>query len=165
MPVLRLDSSHAPAMRALRLRALKDEPTAFLASYEEDVVGWTEDFIAAMLSKPLGTGVFGAFEQTLVGMVGMMRETRAKSRHRARIWGMYVAPEHRARGLAKALLADAIAEARRADIEHLELTVAAPQVRARALYEAAGFRSVGVIPAAMRVDGRDVDEDLMVLAL
>ena len=165
MSILRLDPSHAAAIRVLRLRALREEPTAFLASYEEDVVDWTDEFISASLSKPRGTGVFGAFEETLVGMVGLLRETRTKSRHRARIWGMYVAPEARTRGLGRALLEAAIAEARSVGIEHLELTVAAPQSRARTLYERAGFRAIGTIHAAMRVNGDDVDEDFMVLSL
>jgi ribosomal protein S18 acetylase RimI-like enzyme len=163
--IVRLDPSHAGLVRALRLRAVREEPTAFLSSYEEDVVGWTEDFVATSLSKPLGTGVFGAFAESLVGMVGLVRETRMKSRHRARIWGMYVAPESRARGIARTLLEHAIAEARAAGIEHLELTVAAPQSVARALYERLGFRSIGTIPSAMRVNGKDVDEALMVLTL
>jgi GNAT superfamily N-acetyltransferase len=58
---------------------------------------------------------------------------------------MYVAPEHRARGLGRALLEAAIAEARSAGIQHLELTVAAPKSGARVLYERVGFRSIGTI--------------------
>jgi ribosomal protein S18 acetylase RimI-like enzyme len=154
------------AVRKLRLRALREEPLAYLASYDEDVVGWTEAFVTTSLAKPIGTAVFGALAgDSMVGMVGLNRETRAKSRHRARIWGMYVAPEARRTGVGGALLEAALEEATRAGIDHLELTVSAPQKAARALYERIGFRAIGTIPSAMRVDGVDVDEAFMVLSL
>jgi ribosomal protein S18 acetylase RimI-like enzyme len=166
MQIARLEPTHRVAVRALRLRALREEPNAFLASYDEDVESWTEEFLRAGLTKPLGTAIYGALEGgALVGMVGLNRDSRAKARHRGLIWGLYVAPEARRRGVGRALVDAAIVEARTAGIEHLELRVSTTQAPARALYERLGFRSIGTIPAAMRIDQKDLDEALMVLAL
>ena len=39
----------------------------------------------------------------VVGMVGLAGWYRDKTRHRADIWGMYVAPDYRGTGVAEAL--------------------------------------------------------------
>ena len=107
-----------------------------------------------------------AGDATLVGVVGLSRETRAKSRHKAVVFGMFVAPEHRRRGVGTALLAYAIAEARaQQGLEQLVLTVTASNASARRLYARHGFRSFGVEPRAIRVDGRYFDKDHMILLL
>lgn len=98
--------------------------------------------------------------------MGTGRETRTKNRHKTVVFGMFVAPEHRRRGVGSALLAHAIAEARaQRGVEQLVLTVTASNASARALYARHGFRSFGVEPRAIRVDGRYFDKDHMILFL
>ena len=44
--------------------------------------------------------VYGAFaDGALAGVVGYSRDPRVKNRHRGKVFGMYVAPEHRRRGV------------------------------------------------------------------
>src|SRR5450432_3209387 len=112
MPVRILTSADAPAFRALRLRALQEHPEAFTSSYEEDVrkpLSATEQRIAG----ENGNVFWGAFvDGEIRGMIGLMREPRAKNRHSGDVVAMYVAPELGRRGLARTLLQAAIDHAR-----------------------------------------------------
>ncbi len=69
--------------------------------------------------------MLGAFvEGRLVGTVGLGRSARRKERHKATIRAVYVAPEVRGRGVARALLVGAIERARSmAGIEVPQLSV------------------------------------------
>ena len=84
--------------------------------------------------------------------MGWSRDARAKDRHRIKVVGMFVAPEHRRCGVGTALLAHLVDAARREPgVEQLVLTVTDSNVAARTLYERAGFRSFGIEPRAIRV--------------
>lgn len=52
---------------------------------------------------------------------------------------LYVVPEHRGRGLGRALLEAAMEHARQRGAAHIELTTSEGDVAARSLYESAGF--------------------------
>ncbi len=69
---------------------------------------------------------------------------------------LYLAEQAKGSGLAQALLADALAEARRRDVAELYLTVWVNNLRARRFYERHGFEEVGRY--AFRV-GSTVDDD------
>ncbi len=93
--------------------------------------------------------MFGAFAAgALVGVVGVGREPRAKNRHKAAVFGMYVAPEHARRGIGAALASarDRRGAPRNPGSEQLVLTVTDTNAAARTLYEKCGFRSFGVEP-------------------
>ena len=109
--------------------------------------------------------IYGAFvDGMLAGVVGLGREARAKNRHKANVFGMYVAPEFARRGIARALLRHLIAVARQErELEQLVLTVTHSNESARLLYESEGFRSFGIEPRAIRVANRYYDKNHMVL--
>ena len=160
----------AAVYRTLRLRGLKEHPDAFTSSHVEE----SEKPLAATerrLAPDSGDWVFGAFiANELAGLAGLSREPRAKNRHKASVFGMYVAREHGRRGVGAALLRQVIDAARsQPGIEQLVLTVTDTNVAARTLYENFGFRSFGVEPRAIRVnDGvNDVyhDKNHMILFL
>jgi GNAT superfamily N-acetyltransferase len=164
--IRRLVPSDAPVYRALRLRGLDEHPDAFTSSADEErakPLAWTE----ARLAPDGNDVVYGAFDdEALVGVVGLGREARAKNRHKAVVFGMFVAAERVGHGVGSALLAYAIAEARaQRGLEQLVLTVTASNGSARKLYVQHGFRSFGVEPRAIRVDGRYFDKDHMILFL
>lgn len=155
----------APAYREFRLRGLREHPEAFTSSFEEDVVkpiAATE----ARLAADGDTAMFGAFvDGVLAGGIGLSRETRRKSRHKAVIVAMYVPPEYGRRGIGRALLDHAIVYARDAGIEQLTLTVTQTNAAARELYAAAGFVTFGVEPGAIKVAGEYFAKEHMVLPL
>ena len=77
--------------------------------------------------------------------------------------GVYVAPRARRCGLGRALLAHAIAAAPGLSIRTLLAFVFAHNVPSVRLFEAAGFRGWGLLPAVAELDG--VARDLAILGL
>lgn len=164
MHIRRLDPADATAYRTLRLRALQEHPEAFTSSHDEDVLQPPEQS-AQRLAGPRQR-FWGAWEgDALTGMVGLERLPRAKERHKAIVVGMYVAPEHAGRGIGRQLLEALLADARTQGLEQLVLTVTDGNAGAVHLYERAGFRSFGVEPRAIRVEGRFFAKNHMALAL
>jgi ribosomal protein S18 acetylase RimI-like enzyme len=164
MEIRRLTPYDASAYRALRLRALWEFPQAFTSSSQED-----EKLPLEASENRLASGhmkFWGAFDQNeLCGMVGYDRETRAKSHHKAKVVGMYVAHEQMARGIGTALMKALIDDARAAGVELLVLTVTQGESSARRLYERSGFRSFGIEPRAIKVDGHAYAKNHMYLEL
>lgn len=165
-----LTPDDAAAFWRLRLQAFRDEPLAF-GSTVEDHAGRPLSDVARELGQGEDRHAVGAFVPepggaALVGILGLDRDRRVKRRHRAKVWGMYVDPRARGRGVGKALLDEIVARARRtAGLEQLYLTVMADNVSAQRLYERAGFAIYGRAPRAMILDGKGYDEHLLWLDL
>ena len=163
-----LTPADAAALRALRLRGLRDNPEAFGSTYAEEVDRSVES-VAARLADPDAGFVVGVSLDSvdvLVGMAGCRRETGRKRRHLASVWGMYVVPEARGAGAGAALLKTVMARARTWDgVEQLTLTVVTENAAARRLYVSRGFRSFGLAPRALRDDGRYYDLEYLWLPL
>jgi ribosomal protein S18 acetylase RimI-like enzyme len=87
------------------------------------------------------------------------------SAHVLEIKGLTVSPAHRRRGVARALLHAAIAEARTGGACRITLRVLAHNRAARELYAACGFEIEGVLRGFFHLDGRYVDDVLMALPL
>ena len=159
-----LAASDAAAYRELRLRGLREHPEAFTSSYEEDVQKPVEVTEARLASAR--QSFWGAFRgKELCGAVGMEREGRAKVRHRAKVVGMYVAPEATGQGVGAQLLQALLAQARAEGLQSLVLTVTDSNDGARRLYERCGFRSFGIEPRAIQVGSSYYAKNHMVLAL
>ncbi len=157
----------ADAWFALRMRALRDHPTAFLAD-EEDEARKGVAFVRERLADPPAQSfVLGAWAGArLAGNAGVFRYGGRKTRHNAVLWGVYVAPEHRRVSLGRRLVTEAIAAARAMPgVERLCLSVDAQNEAARALYRSLGFVTWGVEPDAFRAAGRSVAEEHMALTL
>ncbi len=164
--VRRLAGADAAAWQALRLEALRRHPEAFGAA-EEDEGDPPEAIVAARLERGPPDAVLGAFAAgALLGAAGLAVQAGRKRRHLALLWGLYVRPEARGRGLGAALVAAVVAAARAAEVEQLQLGVGAGNAAAMALYRAAGFQPFGTEPCALRLGpGNYVDEVLMALDL
>jgi ribosomal protein S18 acetylase RimI-like enzyme len=164
--IRRLTPDDAEALVSLRREALLAEPLAFAASPADDR-GASLELVGTMLGDVDEHAVFGHFGQNeLTGMVGILRAAKRKHRHKADVWGMYVAPCDRARGIGRALLDAAIDHARGwQDVDQLHLSVSSTAHAAARLYERARFRSWGREPRALRWEGTVVDEDHLVLML
>jgi RimJ/RimL family protein N-acetyltransferase len=164
--IRRLVPDDALAYRALRLRGLQEHPDAFTSSHAED-----SELPLATTKRRLAPdsldSVFGAFVAgELAGVVGLAGEPRAKNRHKAAVFGMYVAPVHARHGIGTELLRHAIAVARsQSGLEQLVLTVTETNVGARTLYEKLGFRSFGIEPRAIRVGDTYFDKNHMIFFL
>jgi ribosomal protein S18 acetylase RimI-like enzyme len=161
----RLEVGDAPALIELRRTALTSEPLAFAASPDDDI-GLVRASVEAFLGDRAGQAVFGSFEDVrLVAMIGIMRATKPKQRHRATIWGTFVMSDHREAGVGRALVDAAIAQARDWRVEQVLLGVTDEASAARRLYDRAGFRGWGYEPRALQWNGRYVGEHHLVLHL
>ena len=133
----------------LRLEALKGDPEAFGASFEEYQSLSLEDVKKRLWSSD-DAFVMGAFEDDrLAGMAGFYRDRGLKTRHKAHIWGVYLTPAKRAKGFGRSLLRSLLERAAKVEgVEQILLTVATPQAAAVGLYRSLGFRSFGCEPRA-----------------
>ncbi|AOJ73325.1 MULTISPECIES: GNAT family N-acetyltransferase [Burkholderia] len=156
--IRRLRAAHAADYRAIRLAALKDAPDAFGSTYEAEAARPPVAF-AERLDSAI---VFGAYvDGAIAGMAGFKRQEGAKERHKGFLWGMYVAPAARRRGVGAALL-DAVLAAAEQAAEQVTLAVADGNGAARAFYERHGFVAYGVEPRALKGANGYADEWLMV---
>jgi len=158
MLIRRLVPSDASAYQSLRLAALRESPSAFGSSFEEEC-DTALATIAAHMAPDSGRYRFGAFDgDQLVGVVGFGRESAPKLRHKGFIRGMYVAPTHRAQGAGRQLLEQALdCAASMEGLRQLTLTVTAGNASALGLYQAKGFRVFGHEPCGLFVDGAYYD--------
>jgi RimJ/RimL family protein N-acetyltransferase len=148
----------------LRREALEAHPLAFSASLPEDRERLRE-FVRSALVPSQDAALFGAFvDDELVGMVGVVRNTGQKERHKALIWGMYVSLAYRRTGAGESLLRAAIEQARAwPGVQQVHLSVTEVAAEARRLYERQGFREWGREPRALCWQGRYVADSHMVL--
>jgi ribosomal protein S18 acetylase RimI-like enzyme len=166
--VRQLTPQDAAAYQQVRLRALRDSPTAFSASYEDEARRTLDEVAPRLAAAADGSlCVFGAFESaTLAGFVAFIRPQRKKLLHSAELAGMYVVPELRRRGLGRILMDAVIAHARSlSGVRQLRLGVNAANDPAVHLYQSAGFTRCGVEPDALCIDGVYYDEDRYILRL
>jgi ribosomal protein S18 acetylase RimI-like enzyme len=149
----------------LRLRALKEEPTSFGSSYEESLDITREEVLDRIACND-EMFTFGCFTSALVGNVRFHRREGKKKQHKGEIYGVYVAPECRGRGIARALLEATIERAKTiVGVEHLTLSVVTANEAARNLYLSLGFETFGIEKALLKVGDQFFDEDLMSLRL
>jgi ribosomal protein S18 acetylase RimI-like enzyme len=158
--IRRLTGTDARTFREVRLAGLQAHPDAFGSSWEEEAEhppSWFEERVQN--GYVAGCELDGA----LVGVAGLYRGDRLKTRHRGTLWGMYVAPQARRRGVGAELVQDII-DAARGTVEELNLTVAAHNEPAIRLYRRFGFADLGLDPHALKIGDAYVDEMLMRLA-
>jgi ribosomal protein S18 acetylase RimI-like enzyme len=163
---IRLFTEHdAQTLWDLRMLALEIDPWSFVDSVEELRAISVEDFATRLRSGDAENFIVGAFErQTAVGMVGCDQEVPLKRRHKAWIWGVFVNPSARGRGIARSLMQAAIARAKAiGGLDMVMLTVAVDQPAPRKLYESLGFRYFGVEPKGIKIGNLAHDEEHMVL--
>jgi GNAT superfamily N-acetyltransferase len=127
-----------PVLRAVRLQALSDSPTAFSSTYERELARTTEDW-----QRWLAPGVTFLLEAggEACGMVAGVRDSRDTSV--VHLMAMWVHPDHRGTGAADALVSTVKAWAAEVGATQVRLKVVERNERARRCYERAGFRPTG----------------------
>lgn len=138
-----------PTWRGLRLRALADSPDAFCASLADAQArsdatwqGLLAETVASPDRLPLVADVAG----TPAGLAWAHREGDIVT-----LYQVWVAPEHRGRGIAHALVERAVDWARQRGALAVELGVTARDTPAARLYKRLGFEEVGApVPMAGR---------------
>jgi L-amino acid N-acyltransferase YncA len=153
----RLTAADLKAYRAVRNEGLTNDSGSFRISVADDETlgdaAWqkrlTEDYVVAMedAGKILAIG-------------GFSRMTGTKASHKGLIWGMYVRPEARGKGVGD-LIMNTLADHAKTLVRQLQLTVVSANPRAITFYQRHGFRLYGVEPESIKHDGGFLDEALM----
>lgn len=135
LTIVRLRETDTDRLRAIRLRALREAPSAFCATYEETA------------ARPLATWQqqlrdLATFVATIDGQdAGMVRgRPHPTEEDAAELLSMWVAPEARRRGMGRMLIESVASWARTEGHHRLFLEVVATNEAALALYLHAGFQ-------------------------
>ena len=144
MLVRRLQPDDWEAYRAIRLRALEEAPYAFCATLEE-AQAYPPEHWAARLDNAAHSGIDCPLGAESGGqLVGMLwARVDADETDTVNLFQMWVAPACRGRGVAAALLEEAIGWARARGARTVGLGVNCANRAAVALYERVGFRVLG----------------------
>ena len=138
MDVRRLTTGDGERIRDLRLRALQEAPYAFSSSFERERVRTAEDWEELAHDAV----VFVAVENDQwLGMVGAYIPDDAPEA--VGIWGTWVDPQARGRGLGRLLMDAAIEWARDQGAERIDLSVTDHADAAYTLYRQLGFAPTG----------------------
>jgi ribosomal protein S18 acetylase RimI-like enzyme len=165
MEIRYLTAEDAGEWLRLRLEALQSDPEAFSASFEEYQSLSLEEVRKRLGFEGKEAFVVGAFENgRLQGCAGFYRDKGLKTRHKGRVWGVYVTPERRGAGVGKKMLQMLVERGSALHgIQQILLSVTTTQVAAVRLYRSLGFTSSGYEPRALKIDERFIDEEYLVL--
>ncbi len=147
------------AYRAIRHEALANHPEAFVSSAET----FAQKSDADIIQMFDAISVFGAIlpDNTLGGIIAFMRDDTPKERHRGWMIQVYVRPDHRGTGLSGALVDHLVANVPEG-VKQIHLGVWSENEPAIRLYQKLGFEIYGTEPRYLYVNGRYLDEHLMV---
>jgi ribosomal protein S18 acetylase RimI-like enzyme len=150
-------------LRAIRLGALRSEPTAFSSSYEE-TLAWSDEVWRRRLANDHRLHLLARAGCRPIGIVGGYLGSDEGDDSVAVVFGMYVTGEHRGKGIGRLLLTSLIDRLSAfPQITTIRLGVTETQEPARRLYESMGFSVVGKTEEGIVVDDRRYEELIMEL--
>lgn len=167
MRIRALEPSDFELFYSFRLRGLRENPEAFGSTFAEESV-MSPEVRRSHFHCTDENFVLGAFGEQgqLIGVAGFYRAAHLKLRHKGFVWGMYVPPESRGRGVGRTLLASIVERGRSLPgLEQICLDVVTVNEAARTLYLSQGFQIYALEREAMKQDGRYYDLEHMVLRL
>jgi RimJ/RimL family protein N-acetyltransferase len=159
--------SDAQRYQELRLSGLKTNPEAFGSTFERECK-FPLEIVIDRIRPSRDKFVLGTLneQESLEGIVALVRESGMKTAHKANVFGMYVAKDKRGKGVGKTLILELIKKARDIDgIEQINLSVVSNNEPAKRLYQSVGFKTYGIERNALKFNRKYYDEDLMVLRL
>lgn len=141
--------------RDIRLEMLLDAPDAFWFTHADEVglteARWREQLTGSWIVQARVGG-------SVVGSAGLGPHWEPGREQTATLWGMYVTPSARGRGVGELLVHAVLDEARRRGHAEVVLEVANTNTGAIALYERCGFTPTGATsPHARRTDIHELE--------
>jgi L-amino acid N-acyltransferase YncA len=151
----------------LRLQGLIEFPAAFTTDADSWERAPRSTLEAHLSPERADSPILGAWlgDDELIGLLGMNREQRRSVAHKAGLWGFYVAPQHRGRGVGRRLVTEMIRLAELAGIRQLRAVVPTSCAEALSLLEDMGFGTYGLERDARLVDGVFHDQAYLVYPL
>lgn len=146
--------------KSIRLELLKENPTNFGSSFEEESA-----FEDAMWEKRLNnknaTSIGAYSGNQIIGICVVMKNPRLKMKHRAELNSMYVKMEYRRKGVSVGLLSYVFELMRNTEVEILRLSVASHNTTAISLYRKLGFVGDDIESKALKYENEYIDLVLM----
>jgi ribosomal protein S18 acetylase RimI-like enzyme len=142
--VRRVRADEGPVLKAVRLAALVESPSAFGSSHAAEVDQPGEHWASRAslgASGELGVTYFAIVEESVIGIVSGYRPDPVGSS--VELVSMWVSPAHRRAGIAADLVQAVVGWARETGATTVDLWVTRGNDAAVRLYEAAGFRLTG----------------------
>jgi ribosomal protein S18 acetylase RimI-like enzyme len=159
--IIKLDPARWSEYKALRLKALELEPSAFASSVEEETVWTDEKWIETLKEFQKGTSKIGYFAEDQGKLIGMMFARfgeHLKLKHVATIMGVFVDSDFRGQGVGKKLMAALLKDLEfRPEIVRIFLDVEYERLSAQNLYKSFGFKVIGRLEKALKVGDRFYD--------
>ncbi|MEB0056584.1 GNAT family N-acetyltransferase [Variovorax sp. LG9.2] len=164
--VRQLTSSDAEAFSSLRRIITADDPLPMGLTLAEEMTRPMQGF-RDQLGFPAPNAAFGAFvEGELRGCAAISWTSKfASSMHKVVLWGTFVHPAHRGKGLGRSVVSTALDHARSHDVHRVNLTVFVPNIAATSLYQSLGFKPYGIEPDAVCIGSVFYDGQHMSLRL
>lgn len=155
--------------REIRLEALKTNPTAFLNTFE-DVKKYPEEKWRKQLEqsqKRDGAFFLFAFDgKKVIGMNGVYWVKKPVIKHVAEVFGVFVNPNYRDKGIGKRLMEEVISEIKKnPQFTKIKLGVNAENIPALKLYESFGLKIVGKLEKELKFGERYYNELLLELII
>jgi GNAT superfamily N-acetyltransferase len=131
------------AFKAVRLRALREDPAAFGSTYEREAAFSDEEWLTRAMrwNGELGIGFLATEDGSLCGIAGALLEPLDPPQ--ARLVSMWTAPGFRQRGAGRLLVETVMAWARGRGVHRLLLTVVCNNQGAIDFYGRLGFAMTG----------------------
>jgi RimJ/RimL family protein N-acetyltransferase len=157
--IRRLTRDDVDAYRAIRLEALTVSPESYGTAPGSFALRSTESLQKQMDQMAF----FGVIDDSsaLTGIVAYGRDDGERETHRGWLMQVYVKPLMRGTGASLALMEAAVEHAR-TEVIQVHLMVGSHNTPAIRLYEKAGFKTYGTDPRCLYVNGRYIDEHMMV---
>lgn len=164
-----LNSQDWQKYKQIRLEALKTNPTAFLNTFE-DVSGYPDDKWQEQLKKSAKKdGVFYLFafdNEKIIGMNGMYWDNKPVIKHIAEVFGVFVNPGYRGKGIGKRLMNEMIFEiSNNPQFTKIKIGVNAENEPAYNLYISTGFKAIGRHEKELKFGDKYYDEILLELLI
>jgi RimJ/RimL family protein N-acetyltransferase len=135
--VRRVDPTQWKELREVRLRALADAPDAFASTLEREAAFPDDVWRQRAQGGPASANFIVREDGVGVGTAAVIPEPVPG---RMQLVGMWVDPQHRHRGIARALIGEVVRWSREHQARELIAWVVEHNTAARRLYERVGFR-------------------------
>jgi len=137
----------------VRLNSLNKYPVAY-SSMAQTFINASDDIKMAMLKDSESESsnfIKGYFKgDTLIGLIGLKRETRESVAHKGTMWGFYIEPEYQEKGYGKLLVQELFNEVKDDEsLKYVRLQVADSCEKAIRLFKSAGFCQYGLEPESI----------------
>ncbi len=157
--IRRLTRDDVDAYRAIRLESLTIAPESY-GTAPESFAARSVESLQTQMEQMVFFGVVDASE-ALTGIVAYGRDGGEREGHRGWLMQVYLQSQMRGTGAALAMIEAAVDHAR-SEVIQVHLMVGAHNAPAIRLYEKAGFTTYGTDPRCLYVNGRFIDEHMMV---